>query len=123
MSNRAEGTFEIINVQGLHARPATRLVQTASKFKCTVQFEHAGQVVPQLARALVDGADLFAHVLCDLTGFDLLGEHASAAACMDAVAIVGRTGRTRVGQLRHLARAMPAERFLGVLLVGGAGAA
>ncbi len=102
---------------------ATRWLRGSLALLTPPHVEHAGQVVPQLARALVDGADLFAHVLCDLTGFDLLGEHASAAACMDAVAIVGRTGRTRVGQLRHLARAMPAERFLGVLLVGGAGAA
>ena len=52
--------------------------------------ERAGEVVPQLARVLLEGADLFAHVLVDLTGFELLGEHASAAACMDAVALVGR---------------------------------
>lgn len=44
MADRAEATFEIVNVQGLHARPATRLVQTAAKFKCTITFEHSGQV-------------------------------------------------------------------------------
>lgn len=80
--------------------------------------ERAGEVVPQLARVLLDGADLFAHVLVDLTGFELLGEHASAAACMDAVAIVGRAHRTREHELRELARLMPAGRFLGVLLLG-----
>ncbi|TMQ18923.1 MAG: hypothetical protein E6J90_14930 [Deltaproteobacteria bacterium] len=80
--------------------------------------ESAGQVVPQLARVLIDGADLFAHVLVDLTGFELLGEHASAAACMDAVALVGRTHHTREKELLELARLMPQGRFLGVLLVG-----
>jgi hypothetical protein len=80
--------------------------------------ESAGQVVPQLARVLLDGSDLFAHVLVDLTGFELLGEHASAAACMDAVALVGRTHRTREKELLELARFMPHGRFLGVLLVG-----
>jgi hypothetical protein len=80
--------------------------------------ERAGEVVPQLARVLLDGADLFAHVLVDLTGFELLGEHASAAACMDAVVIVGRAHRTRERELLALADLMPRGRFLGVLLVG-----
>jgi hypothetical protein len=80
--------------------------------------ERAGEVVPQLARVLIDGADLFAHVLVDLTGFELLGEHASAAACMDAVALVGRAHRSREKDLVGLAQLMPHGRFLGVLLVG-----
>lgn len=80
--------------------------------------ERAGEVVPQLARVLLEGADLFAHVLVDLTGFELLGEHASAAACMDAVALVSRAHRTREHELIELARLMPAGRFLGVLLIG-----
>lgn len=80
--------------------------------------ERAGEVVPQLARVLLEGQELFAHMLVDLTGFELLGEHATAAACMDAVALVGRAHRTREGQLRELAQLMPDGRFLGVLLVG-----
>jgi hypothetical protein len=80
--------------------------------------ERAGQVVPQLARALLAGAELFAHVLVDLTGFELLGEHASAAACMDSVALVGRAHHAREQNLVELARLMPVGRFLGVLLVG-----
>ena len=47
-----------------------------------------------------------------------LGEHASAAACMDAVAVVGRAHSTREEALVKLADLMPAGRFLGVLLVG-----
>lgn len=80
--------------------------------------EHAGEVVPQLARLLLDGSDLFAHFLVDLTGFELLGEHGSAAACMDAVALVGRAHTTHETELLELARLMPRDRFLGVLLVG-----
>ncbi len=38
----AEGTFEILNEGGLHARPATRLVQTASRYNAEVQIEHDG---------------------------------------------------------------------------------
>ena len=80
--------------------------------------ERAGEVVPQLARVLLESSDLFAHVLVDLTGFELLGEHASAAACMDAVALVGRAHQTRERELVELSRLMPHGRFLGVLLVG-----
>jgi hypothetical protein len=80
--------------------------------------EQAGEVVPQLARVLLDGSDLFAHVLVDLTGFELLGEHAGAAACMDAVAIVAQAHRSRERELLELSYLMPANRFLGVLLVG-----
>lgn len=80
--------------------------------------ERAGEVVPQLARVLLEGQELFAHVLVNMTGFELLGEHATAAACMDAVALVGRAHHTRESQLRQLAELMPDGRFLGVLLVG-----
>jgi hypothetical protein len=80
--------------------------------------EKAGQVVPQLANVLIDGSDLFAHVLVDLTGFELLGEHGSAAACCDAVALVSRAHLTRENELLELAQLMPHGRFLGVLLVG-----
>jgi hypothetical protein len=80
--------------------------------------ERAGEVVPQLARFLLDGVEIFAHVLCDLTGLELIGEHASAAACMDGVMMVARAHRTREADLLALRRLMPADRFLGVLLVG-----
>jgi phosphocarrier protein HPr len=33
----AEGHYEIVNVRGLHARAATKLVQLAGKFACEVQ--------------------------------------------------------------------------------------
>jgi phosphocarrier protein len=35
----AEGVFEVLNELGLHARPATRIVQTASRYKCEVVLE------------------------------------------------------------------------------------
>lgn len=97
---------------------ATRWLRGSLALLTPPRVEQAGEVVPQLARVLLDSTDLFGHVLCDLTGFDLLGEHGSAAACMDAVAIVGRSHRTNATRLRGLAALMPPERFLGVLLVG-----
>jgi hypothetical protein len=97
---------------------ATRWLRGSLALLSPPRVERAGEVVPQLARALLDGADLFAHVLVDLTGFELIGEHGSAAACMDAVALVGRAHHTREHELLELARLMPADRFLGILLVG-----
>ena len=97
---------------------STRWLRGSLALLSAPRVERAGEVVPQLARVLIDGADLFAHVLVDLTGFELLGEHASAAACMDAVAVVGRAHSTREEALVKLADLMPSGRFLGVLLVG-----
>ena len=97
---------------------STRWLHGSLALLSAPEVERAGEVVPQLARVLLDGADLFAHVLVDLTGFELLGEHASAAACMDAVALVGRAHHTREHELVELAQLMPHGRFLGVLLVG-----
>jgi hypothetical protein len=97
---------------------STRWIKGSLALLSPPRVEKAGEVGPQLARALLDGADLFAHVLVDLTGFELLGEHGSAAACMDAVALVGRAHTSREDELLELARLMPQGRFLGVLLVG-----
>ncbi len=80
--------------------------------------EQAGEAVPQLARLLLEGCDLFAHVLVDLTGFDMLGEHASAAACMDSVILLARARKTRERQLLMMQKAVPQNRFMGVLLIG-----
>lgn len=39
----AQGTFQIVNELGLHARAATKLVQLASRFSCEVELEKDGQ--------------------------------------------------------------------------------
>lgn len=97
---------------------STRWLRGSLALLSSPRVERAGEVVPQLARVLLEGSDLFAHVLVDLTGFELLGEHATAAACMDAVALVGKAHQSREQELVELARLMPQGRFLGVLLVG-----
>ncbi|MBN1207961.1 MAG: HPr family phosphocarrier protein [Myxococcaceae bacterium] len=43
MANVAEGTFEIINALGLHARAAAQLVKVANRFRCETHIEHEGQ--------------------------------------------------------------------------------
>lgn len=47
MSGRtqAEGQFEIVNELGMHARAATKFVQTANRFNSDVELEREGQVV------------------------------------------------------------------------------
>ncbi len=80
--------------------------------------ERAGEAVPALANLLLDGTNLFEHVLVDLTGFDRLGEHASAAACMDGVVLVGLAHKTREKDVLRFINEMPESRLLGVLLVG-----
>lgn len=97
---------------------STRWLAGSLALLTPARVERAGEVVPALARLLIEGADLFAHILCDLTGFELLGEHASAAACMDGVVLIGRAHKTGEDQLLALSRLMPKDRFLGVLLVG-----
>jgi phosphocarrier protein HPr len=42
--SEARETFEIINKLGMHARAATKLVQTASRFRSDVQLEKDGHV-------------------------------------------------------------------------------
>lgn len=79
--------------------------------------ERSGEVVPRLARVLIETTEMFGHLLVDLSGFERLGEHATAAACMDAVAIVARAHHTNERALHRLAAHLPHDRFLGVVLV------
>jgi phosphocarrier protein len=44
MSAEASDTFEIVNKLGLHARAATKLVQTASRFDAEVELQKDGHV-------------------------------------------------------------------------------
>ncbi|MCE9575111.1 MAG: hypothetical protein K8W52_18310 [Deltaproteobacteria bacterium] len=97
---------------------ATRWLRGSLALLTPPRVERAGEVVPRLARLLLESADLFAHILVDLTGFDLIGDHASAAACMDGVVVVGRAHVTREYHLQDLRRLLPENRFLGVLLSG-----
>ena len=78
----------------------------------------AGAGVPQLARVIQQGGELFAQVLVDLTGFKKLGEHLAAIEMVDGVLVVGRVGQTTEGELLRLNHELPESRNLGVLLTG-----
>ncbi|MBM4380263.1 MAG: HPr family phosphocarrier protein [Deltaproteobacteria bacterium] len=45
MANAVEGTFDIINQLGLHARAAAQLVKVANRYPCEVHVECEGQGV------------------------------------------------------------------------------
>lgn len=45
MATTAEGTYDIVNQLGLHARAAAQLVKLANKHPCDVTLECEGQVV------------------------------------------------------------------------------
>ena len=69
VSERDEQVFEVLNELGLHARPVTRIVQTASRFRCEVELERDGQKIAVPRRIIVvllGSADRFAE------GFSLI---------------------------------------------------
>lgn len=78
----------------------------------------AGAGVPELARIIRHGAELFAHVLVDLTGFERLGEHLAAIEMVDGVLVIGHSGATSEEQLLELKSEIDPKRQLGVLLIG-----
>lgn len=83
--------------------------------------QHQGQAgagVPQLARVVREGNELFAHILVDLTGFKQLGEHLAAIEMMDGVLVVSRAGVTTEDELLRLNHELPPRLHLGVLLLG-----
>jgi phosphocarrier protein len=41
--HQAQGSFEIVNALGLHARAATKLVQLAARFPCEIEIARDGQ--------------------------------------------------------------------------------
>jgi hypothetical protein len=78
----------------------------------------AGAGLPQLARVIQRGGEIFAHLLIDLTGFRKIGEHLAAIEMMDGVVIVARAGITTEDQLLRLNHELPGRANLGVLIAG-----
>ena len=97
---------------------ATRWLRGSLALLTPPRAGEAGAGVPQLARIIRDGSELFAHVLVDLTGFKNLGEHLAAIEMMDGVLVVSRAGSTREDELLRLNHELPPRQLLGVLLLG-----
>jgi phosphocarrier protein HPr len=90
MSEHATDTFEIVNRLGLHARAASRLVQTASSFPCTVTVRRAEQVANAKS---VMGVLL----LCGAKGTKVTIE-AEGEKAREAVAALGKLIADRFGE-------------------------
>ena len=86
----ARATFEIVNRLGMHARAATKLVQTASRFRSDVQIEKDGHVANAKS---VMGVLL----LCGSKGTKLDVE-ASGASAEEAVEKLGQLIFDRFGE-------------------------
>ena len=90
MTQRAESVFEVLNEQGLHARPVTRIVQTASRFRCEVELEREGQKAnaKSVMGMLLLGCHKGSRVIVRARGGDADG----------AVAAIGELFATRFGE-------------------------
>lgn len=89
---RSEETFEVLNELGLHARPATRIVQTASRFKSEVTLARDGQAANAKS---VMGVLL---LLCPRGTRVVVSASGDDAA--EAVAAIGELFRNRFGEGR-----------------------
>ncbi len=88
----AKATFEIVNELGLHARAATKFVQTAHKFKCDVDVEKDGQTVN--GKSIMGVLML---VACKGSEITVMAKGEEAAPCLAALGelIAGRFGEER----------------------------
>jgi hypothetical protein len=77
-----------------------------------------GAALQHLRGVLEAEADVFEHLVFDLTGFDHRGEQLAACELLEAVALVARSGRTTARRIDRGLRDLPAARCLGVLLTG-----
>jgi hypothetical protein len=97
---------------------ATRWLSEAFALLTPPRKGDAGAGLPQLARVIQTGGELFSHILVDLTGFKKLGEHLAAIEMMDAVIVIARAGLTREDELLRLSHELPPHLAFGVLLAG-----
>jgi phosphocarrier protein HPr len=87
---RGQGVFEIQNELGLHARAATKFVQTANRFRCDVDVEKDGQVVN--GKSIMGVLML---VAAKGTSIEVRTRGPDSAACVDAL---GELVRGRFGE-------------------------
>jgi hypothetical protein len=71
--------------------------------------------IAALDAAIAHARRSFAHLVVDLAGLPL--RHPATLACVDAVAVIARSGGLRDDQLAAVAQLVPPDRHLGVMLV------
>jgi phosphocarrier protein HPr len=87
-----QGTFEVVNELGLHARAATKLVKLAESFRSTVELEKDGQRAN--AKSIMGVL-----LLCGGRGSKLI-VHADGDDAREAVAAIGALIAARFGEER-----------------------
>jgi phosphocarrier protein len=87
----ARATFEIINKLGMHARAATKLVQTAARFRADVEIEKDGHVAN--AKSVMGVLLLCGHQGSQVT-VSARGDDASEAVTAIGQLIADRFGET-----------------------------
>jgi phosphocarrier protein len=92
MTHTTEARFTIVNALGLHARAATKLVQTASRFPCDVELSRDDQAANGKS---VMGVLLLCGSRGTVITVKATGEQADA--CVDAIGalIAARFGEER----------------------------
>lgn len=84
----------------------------------TPRADGARTALDRLGLVLAQEGPAFHHLIVDLTGFDHRGDHLAAAALLDGVVLVARSGRTTRQDVRRLERDLEGGPALGVLLTG-----
>lgn len=97
---------------------ATRWLHEQLALLAPRQAGDAGAGLVELARLIREGRELFPVILADLTGFELLGEHLAAMQLVEGVLLVAQAGKVKEATLLALHGELPADKRLGVLLVG-----
>ncbi len=97
---------------------ATRWLRGSMALLTPPQAGEAGAGLPELERLIDHGRELFAFMIADLTGFDLLGEHLGAMDLVQGVLLVAPAGQIKEHELLRWNQEVPPARRLGVLLVG-----
>jgi phosphocarrier protein HPr len=67
-----EQQIKVINALGIHARPASKIVQTANKFKCRIALakDNATADAKSILHVMMLGANFGSNVLVRATGED-----------------------------------------------------
>ncbi len=86
----AEETFEIVNELGMHARAATKFVQTANRYKSDVTVEKDGQVV--------NGKSIMGVLMLVASKGSMIKVKASGEDAEPALAALGQLVRDKFGE-------------------------
>lgn len=71
-----------------------------------------------LAELVVRHAGAYQQLLLDLTGFEILGEHAAAFDLVDGVLLIARAGTSSEAQMMRVQAAVPPKLLMGGILLG-----